>query len=81
MKISAMPSMELLTSREKECLKLIAFGYTNNQIADVLYFSADTVKSHVTRILRKLNAKDRTNAVYIACKTEILNLKEDDKSR
>jgi two-component system, NarL family, response regulator len=55
-----------LTPREIEILQLIARGYANKLVADQLNIREDTVKAHVTSILFKLNASDRTHAVTIA---------------
>ena len=55
-----------LTSRELEILTLIAAGLTNTEIAARLFISPLTCKSHVSRILAKLNARDRTQLVVIA---------------
>ena len=55
-----------LTAREIEVLKLIAKGCSNKIIADRLEISEDTVKGHVSNILEKLRANDRTHAVTIA---------------
>ena len=55
-----------LTSRELEILALIAGGLTNSEIAARLFISPLTCKSHVSRILTKLNARDRTQLVVIA---------------
>ncbi len=57
---------EVLTPREIEILKLIAGGSSNKLAADRLRIREDTVKAHVTNILSKLNASDRTHAVTIA---------------
>lgn len=57
---------EVLTPREVEVLKLIAGGSSNKLAADRLRIREDTVKAHVTNILSKLNASDRTHAVTIA---------------
>jgi len=54
------------TSREMEILSYIAQGYLNKQIAFELGISESTIKTHVTAILSKLNANDRTEAVVIA---------------
>jgi DNA-binding CsgD family transcriptional regulator len=54
----------LLTRREREILALMAAGATNRQIAARVYVSESTVKSHVKRILRKLPAANRAEAVY-----------------
>lgn len=57
---------DTLTAREIEILKLIAGGHSNKLAADRLQIREDTVKAHVTNILAKLNASDRTHAVTIA---------------
>lgn len=56
------------TSREIEILNYMAQGYPNKQIGFELSISESTVKTHVTAILSKLNANDRTEAVVIAIK-------------
>ena len=62
------PPSELaeLTARELEVLKLLARGRTNAAIANELYLSEGTVKTHVARVLRKLDLHDRTQAVVYA---------------
>lgn len=57
---------DALTARQKEVLKLIAKGLLNKEIADRLYISERTVKFHVSEILAKLGAGNRTEAVAIA---------------
>lgn len=52
-----------LSKRELEILELISFGYSDKEIACNLSISARTVQTHVTRIVIKLNARNRTNAV------------------
>ena len=52
----------LLTSRELEVLRLIAAGRSNQRIARELFVSLDTVKKHVTHLLGKLGAANRTEA-------------------
>ena len=63
-----------LTEREMEVLRLIAAGNANKQIADQLSIGEATVKSHVTNILSKLGANDRTHAVTIGLKRGIIEL-------
>jgi DNA-binding NarL/FixJ family response regulator len=63
------PALTQLTSRELEVLKLIARGYSNAEIASQLYISDATVKTHVKRVLQKLNLRDRVQAVVIAYET------------
>ena len=53
----------ILTHREQEVLELLARGTRNRDVASQLFISEDTVKSHVRRILRKLNATNRAEAV------------------
>ena len=65
---------EGLTSRELDVLRLIAAGNANKLIADQLSISEETVKSHVTNILSKLGANDRTHAVTIGLKRGIIEL-------
>lgn len=52
-----------LSKRELEILELISGGYSDKEIAYRLKISARTVQTHVTRIVIKLNARNRTNAV------------------
>jgi DNA-binding NarL/FixJ family response regulator len=63
-----------LTSREIDVLRLIAAGNANKEIAAQLSIAEDTVKSHVTNILAKLGANDRTHAVTIGLKRGIIEL-------
>ena len=65
---------ENLSSREIDVLRLIASGNANKIIADQLSISEETVKTHVTNILSKLGANDRTHAVMIAVKRGIIEL-------
>ena len=55
-----------LTTRETQILSYIANGNTNKQIATALQISEQTIKNHVSAILRKLNANDRAHAVVVA---------------
>jgi two-component system response regulator DegU len=63
-----------LTPREKEILNYIAQGYLNKQIAAELVISEQTIKNHVTSILRKLNANARTEAVVVAIKQGFISI-------
>ena len=65
---------EALTVREIEVLRLIAIGNANKEIGAKLSIGEDTVKRHVTNILGKLDANDRTHAVTIALKRGIIEL-------
>jgi DNA-binding NarL/FixJ family response regulator len=57
---------DALTAREKEVLELVAAGLANGEIAGRLFISERTVKFHVSAILSKLGAKNRTQAVRVA---------------
>ncbi|MDH7480268.1 MAG: response regulator transcription factor, partial [Syntrophomonadaceae bacterium] len=69
---SANSLLERLTSREREVLKLISTGESNRDISERLFISEKTVKNHITSILRKLGAKDRTQAAIIAIKSNLI---------
>jgi DNA-binding NarL/FixJ family response regulator len=61
-----------LTAREHEVLTLLARGLSNSQIADQLIISDATVKTHVARVLMKLNLADRVHAVIFAYETGLV---------
>jgi two-component system, NarL family, response regulator DegU len=63
-----------LTPREMEILKYIGQGFLNKQIAVELGISEQTIKNHVTSILRKLNANARTEAVVLALKQGLISI-------
>ncbi len=63
-----------LTPKETEILNYIAQGYLNKQIAIELGISEQTIKNHVTSILRKLNANARTDAVVVAIKQGLISI-------
>jgi len=63
-----------LTRREVDVLSLVARGFGNKEIGDVLGTASGTVKAHVQSILGKLGAKDRTHAVTIALRRGIIHL-------
>jgi two-component system, NarL family, response regulator LiaR len=67
--------LEKLTDRESDVLELLAKGLTNVEIANQLYISRGTVKSHVASIMQKLSAKSRTEAASRALTTGILHHK------
>ena len=61
-----------ITARELEILQLIAGGMSNREIADKLFVSENTVKTHSSRLLDKLNARRRTQAVQIAKELKLI---------
>jgi DNA-binding NarL/FixJ family response regulator len=63
------PQLDLLTPREREVMALVAAGLTNQEIADQTYISANTAKTHVSRAMTKLGARDRAQLVVIAYQT------------
>ncbi|MGO3153491.1 MAG: response regulator [Galactobacter sp.] len=65
-------AVDSLTAREREVYQLIAQGLTNTEIASELFLSEATVKTHVGRILSKLDARDRVQAVLIAYETGVV---------
>lgn len=61
-----------LTDREREVLVLIAHGLTNDQIAERLFLSMATVKTHVNHVFMKLRVRDRAQAVVLAYETGLV---------
>jgi DNA-binding NarL/FixJ family response regulator len=62
-----------LTEREREVLSLVAQGLTNAELADTLQVSLPTAKTHVSRILTKLGARDRTQLVILAYQLRLVS--------
>jgi DNA-binding NarL/FixJ family response regulator len=61
--------LDALTAREREVLSLVARGMSNAELAEELHMSAATAKTHVSRVLMKLDARDRAQLVVIAYET------------
>ncbi|MFF0775678.1 response regulator [Nonomuraea wenchangensis] len=68
-----LPEIQPLTGRELEVLRLVAEGYSNREIARALFLAEGTVKNHVSTVLLKLGARDRTNAVLRALHAHVLD--------
>ena len=65
-----------LTPRETQTLRYVAEGYSNKQIARVLYVSEQTVKNHVSSVQHKLGASNRTHAVVLAARQGCIDIEE-----
>ena len=63
----------VMTEREMEIIKLISEGYTNGQIADMLFLSSHTVGTHRKNIMQKLGVKNTAGIVMYAVKTNIVS--------
>jgi DNA-binding NarL/FixJ family response regulator len=69
---AAVSRLSVLTDREVEVLRLIARGCSNTEISQALSVAETTVKTHVTRIFRKLDLRDRAQAVVVAYETGVV---------
>jgi DNA-binding NarL/FixJ family response regulator len=73
---AVVPGLDSLTDREQEILKLLAAALTNAEIAEALYISEHTVRTHVARILAKLQLHDRAQAIVLAYETGLVRAGE-----
>ncbi len=71
--LSGRDQSDMLTPREREILQLLADGLSNGDVAERLFISQETVKSHVRHILTKLEADTRTQAVAIALREAMID--------
>lgn len=69
---SPSPLLDQLTERETEILRLIAAGTSNQAIADTLHVSVSTVKTHINHLFRKLDLRERVQAVILAYETGLV---------
>lgn len=67
-------AVETLTARELDVFRLITKGYSNAEIGRELFISDTTVKTHVTRLLQKLDLRDRAQAIVLAYQTGLFDV-------
>jgi DNA-binding CsgD family transcriptional regulator len=70
--IKSEKQVDILTIREFEILKFLAKGYSTKEISDILNLSPFTIKTHRQIILKKLKAKNCTEAIYKAIKMDLI---------
>jgi DNA-binding NarL/FixJ family response regulator len=76
--VSTPESPETLTDRETEVLRILARGFSNTEIAEALFITEATVKTHVSNILAKLDLPSRTRAALYALKLGLISLDDID---
>lgn len=75
--LSTQDSSDGLTDRERQILQLIAEGYTNKQIADILSISIKTVQAHRLNLMKKLDLHDRGELIKYAIQKKIIDIWEN----
>lgn len=65
--------LEALSERERDVLQWLTRGHTNKEMADALNVSAETIKTHISNILGKLQARDRTHAAVIGVRRRLVH--------
>jgi DNA-binding NarL/FixJ family response regulator len=70
--IAPSPGLDSLTDREREVLEAVAHGLSNAEIGEQLFMSHATAKTHVSRLLTKLDARDRAQLVMLAYETGVV---------
>ena len=66
-------NLDGITDREREVLRLVGLGMSNAEIAAALYITAGTAKTHVARLLAKLDARDRVQLVITAYESGLIS--------
>jgi DNA-binding NarL/FixJ family response regulator len=69
-------AVDTLTTRERDVFRLIARGLSNAEIGHELFISDTTVKTHITRLLQKLDLRDRAQAIVLAYQTGLFDIDE-----
>jgi RNA polymerase sigma factor (sigma-70 family) len=72
-------SYDLLTEREKEILQLLAEGKTNKDVAQLLNLSPNTVETHRTRLMQKLDLHSTAEIVLYAVRKQIISYQETNR--